>query len=118
MYNQLIYRLHPDPVHAEFQGTLVASRKFGSCENTKRFSQVKKTAKMYELEITFFSTFGKVNTWPIKKIYEQMPVKQSKFYDFQMSDFTPMVKYSLSTNSDNHFFHLYFIIMHGLKVIF
>ena len=38
------------------------------------------------------------------KIYEQMPVKQTKFYDFQMSDFTPMVKYSLSANSDNQFF--------------
>ena len=52
------------------------------------------------------------------KIYEQMPVKQTKFYDFQMSDFTPMVKYSLSANSDNQFFYLYFIIMHRLKVIF
>ena len=51
------------------------------------------------------------------KIYEQMPVKQTKD-DFQMSDFTPMVKYSLSANSDNQFFYLYFIIMHGLKVIF
>ena len=38
------------------------------------------------------------------KIYEQMPVKQTKFYDFQMSDFTPLVKYSLSANLDNHFF--------------
>ena len=52
------------------------------------------------------------------RIYEQMPVKQTKFYDFQMSDFTPMVKNSLSANSDNQFFYLYFIIMHGLKVIF
>ena len=38
------------------------------------------------------------------KIYEQMPVKQTKVYDLQMSDFTPMVKYSLSANSDNQFF--------------
>ena len=38
------------------------------------------------------------------KIHEQMPAKQTKFYDFQMSDFTPMVKYLLSANSDNHFF--------------
>ena len=52
------------------------------------------------------------------KIYEKMPVKQTKFYDFQMSDFTPMVKYLLSANSNNQFFYLYFIIMHGLKVIF
>ena len=52
------------------------------------------------------------------KIYEKMPVKQTKFYDLQMSDFTPMVKYSLSANSDKHFFYLYFIIMQGLKVIF
>ena len=37
------------------------------------------------------------------KIYEQMPVKQTKFYDSQMSDFSPMVKYSLSANSDNQF---------------
>ena len=51
------------------------------------------------------------------KIYEQMQVKQTKFYDFQMSDFTPMVKYSLSAISNNQFFYLYFIIMHGLKVI-
>ena len=52
------------------------------------------------------------------KIYEQMPVKQTKFYDFKMSDFTLMVKYSLSANSDKQFFYLYFIMMHGLKVIF
>ena len=53
------------------------------------------------------------------KIYEQIPVKRTKFYDFQMSDFIPMMKYSLSANSDNQFlFYLYFIIMHGLKVIF
>ena len=51
------------------------------------------------------------------KICEQMPAKQTQFYDCQMSDFTPMVKYSLSANSDNQFFYLYFIIMHGLKVI-
>ena len=51
------------------------------------------------------------------KNYEQMPVKQTKFYDFEMSDFTPMVKYLFSANSDNHFFYLYFIIMHGLKSV-
>ena len=46
------------------------------------------------------------------KIYKQMPVKRTKFYDFQMFDFTPMVNANLDTQIVN------FSFMHGLKVIF
>ena len=50
MYNQLIYRLHPFPVHPEFQGTLARdNKKVWEPRKSKRFSQVKKTAKMFEL---------------------------------------------------------------------
>ena len=53
------------------------------------------------------------------KIYEQMPVKQTKVYD-QVADVRLYTddEIFVECKLGQSIFYLYFIIMHGLKVIF